>query len=169
MKLLDETLFSWTYSLLVILPVVLCRWDIWLFTWWEEYRMMVMSESRVWRTCWQGRQYCLLILCEHHSLLTFGRPQVQFFLLEANDPDWFFVVFLSPLSQMEGHCLKLGHSCFLPSILSFLPSFHILCNTLFANDTFFLRLYSLINYYVCHIEADFVFRLLKWFFLHLFR
>jgi len=123
MKLLDETLFPRTYSLLVILPVVLCRWDSWLFTCWEEYRMMVMSESRVWRTCWQGRQYCLLILCERHSLLTFGRPQVRIFLLETNDPDWFFVVFLSPLSQMQGHCLKLGHTCFLPSFHPFIPSF----------------------------------------------
>jgi len=43
MKLLEETLFSLTYFLLAILPVVLCRWDSWLFTWWEEYRMMVMS------------------------------------------------------------------------------------------------------------------------------
>ena len=120
MKLLDETLFSLTYSLLVILPVVLCRWDM-LFTWWAEYRIMVMSESRVWRrTCWQGRKYCLLILSEHHSLLTFGRPQVQILLLETSDPDWFFVVFLTPLSLMQGHCLKLGHSCFLPF---FLPSF----------------------------------------------
>jgi hypothetical protein len=137
-----------------------------LFTWWEEYKVMVMSESRVWRrTCWQGRQYCLLILSEHDSLLTFERPQVQILLLETSDPDWFSVVFLSRLSQMQGYCLKLGHSCFLPS---FHPSFHILCNTLFANDLCFLTLYSLSDCYICHIEADFVFRLLKWFCLHIF-
>ena len=120
-----------------------------------------MSESRVQRrTCLQGRWYCLLILNEPHSFSTFGRLQVQILFLETSNPDWFFVIFLNPLSQLQGHCWKVGYSCFLP--------LHILRHTWFPNDPFFLTLYSLSDCYIYHIDADFVFTLLKWLCLHLF-